>query len=303
MKKLLVIALSVVMVFAFAAVSVAEVKATGQVQLKYNTSDEDGVDDYDEFEIYAGVEGNINDSVSGKVVFRADLGHDTVTTSKTTENGDDTYSDVSSLNKDVYADEYWINIANTWGNIKLGYWDLDTDGERDIVSGAFGDINSDVAIDYTFKVENFYGGLWYSANECDDEEGVGDGAYVVTLGYGNEKVGIEGNFVDTAIDTEGYDTGYTANLYFAPVESVKFYTTYGVGAASDDTYGVFGAKVTGGPWVVRAEYGYGDDSTNGSDYGVQVYYNAANGITYRLTHAYDDSADVTTDQIKAVLVF
>ena len=273
MKKLLVLALSAVLVLSLAAVSMAAVTLSGEVVAKYDF--ENAVDSA---EGKIAFDGKVNDAVTAKIVYK--------------------YGGPGAT---LVADEYWFNVAGDIGALKVGYFGYGTSGKKDIIGGTYGDLKTEAALNYTYTADALTLKVWYAVDS--NLVGIGDvlvadNAYAIGLAYDSETFGADVNFVDTQV--VGDKTGYSVNAYIIPVEGLTAYIHAGKNQVKSEI-GILGAVYTTGAVTLRGEIGLGDD--NEDAWGVAAQYAAANGLTYKYTRENGVNDQIKTSEFKVTVAF
>lgn len=275
MKKLLVLALSAVMVLALATVSMAAVTVSGEVIAKYNFESALGVNSEDKYEGKIAFDGKVNDSVTAKIVYKFD--NDTA----------------------VKVDEYWFNVAGDMGELKVGRFGWGTNGKRDIIEGTLGDLKAEAGMGYTLKADAITFRAFYAADEtAAGDTALGDNGIGLALAYDTESFGVELVLVDTALTA--VETAYVVNAYIIPMEGLTAYAQIG----SDETeaeIAIVGAVYTAGALTLRGEFGLGDD--NEDAWGIAAQYAAANGLTYKYTRKNSRLDAIETSEFKVSVAF
>ncbi len=146
MKKLLVVALSAIMVLSMAAVSMAAVAVGGEFNFGYKTEAADVIDatekgtDFIESKVL--VSGDLNDNLS---VFAA---------IKT--------NDASSNGAGFFNDELWAKLKYDAFNLQVGYFGFGFGGPKDILDAAYGDFKAEAGLLASYKfTDSFTGKLYY----------------------------------------------------------------------------------------------------------------------------------------------
>jgi len=162
MKKLLVLALSVMMVLAFAAISMAEATFTGEIDPGYKTfSDDSTSKDYSMPYIFGKITmaGKLGDNVTGTMVIKSNDDPNCNASSKAT-------SDM--LITDWRFDEADVVFTESFGTIKIGYFGWNNN-PKDILDSVRGDVKSNCTVSTAIKVaEGFTLGLAYAAQPTAD---------------------------------------------------------------------------------------------------------------------------------------
>lgn len=276
MKKLLVFALSVVMVFAFAALSMAaEVTMNGVVKAGYDWSG-DGGDNVSYTELTANAK--LNDSVSAKVVYKWDP----------IRSGDASGS--------AGIDEGDFTITQSYGTFQFGYWGFNIKDDVDILNGIFGDndIKNSAQMKATFKLSDHVSAMGFISPVQD-----GIGFYAASLGYAADSFGVDTYYVaaenkDTATSASSatyyYKSAVAANAYVKPMDSIKVFVHYGKATLCDDVSSdtdpesaIVGAIFESENIPVFARFEYDTkkglaDSADVNPWGFRLGYKFANGV-------------------------
>ncbi len=283
MKKLLVVALSAIMVLSMAAVSMAAVAVGGEFNFGYKTEAPDTLDaalggddkgtDFIESKVI--VSGDINDNLA---VFAA------IKTNGSSENGGSRF----------FNDELWAKLKYDAFNLQVGYFGFGFGGPKDILDAAYGDLKADAGLLASYKfTDSFTGKLYYgydndvaaavmvdTSTPADTPDtlvystldgAAGDGAIAVGFDYAADALSVglifaQPNFEYTDLNTK-YETDnvIAANVSYA-IGAFKPYVSYsscsvsttiaGVKTDSDDSVIMVGFTLESAdmPFYARAEY-------------------------------------------------
>jgi|GEM_PF-6548024 hypothetical protein len=196
MKKLLAIVLSVVLVLAFAAVSMAEVAFSGELDAGYKsysassdyTTESDGSMPYLFGKLI--MNGKLGDSVSTCIVLKDaddDIGP-----------GDNSTHSAENNSKMVF-DEADATFLVPFGNIKVGYWGWNPK-YSDIVDPLRADVKTDAAFNPNFNItKNLTFGVVYAFGTSDADgntDGTSSGYYGANLSYATDSYGFDLVYAD-----------------------------------------------------------------------------------------------------------
>ncbi len=319
MKELLVIALSVAMVFAFASVSMAEVTFGGEIDAGYKCYSSDTYNDQSMPYLFAKIitTAKLGDSATGLIVIKnADAD---ITDGQTTLN-----SDAVSKNINSFAfDEASITIAQSFGNIKAGYYGWNPN-LKDVISTYRGDIKNDVDVGATINITNHFSVDFAYGIPTTDKDGNTDGTnaakYGVRLAYTTDHFGADVNYssntfgaagpITTLTDKNGDACTITGVDVWYFINGFKPYIQYEV--VNDTTYKDDPTNIILGfiydsvdvPVYGRFEYDLSDSNGKEQELGVRVGYKFESGV--KLQGQYRENINGTKDSkesIKLVLPF
>jgi Gram-negative porin len=320
MKKLLVLVMAVVMILAFAAVSMAEATLSGEVDTGYKTFKADNSDGVSSPYLFA------------KIVLNGKLGDDIGLTQ------DPGISETANANSFTF-DEASVTFTESFGTIKFGDWAWNNN-PKDILDTYRGDLRSEFAVAGSFKVaDGFTVGAVYGFGGTDDKGKTNEenGRY----GYVNSPYGVDLGY---ATDTYGADLIVTNNFWYSHTDTVnnvvvssKAYTCTGVQGwykvgdfkpfiqyetvdVSDKTNGtndpvntIIGATYESAdvPVYARVEYDLSkidhnianlgaDDAAN--EWGVRLGYKLASGVKFEFQD-FVNKANATQTYLKVIAVF
>jgi hypothetical protein len=224
MKKLLVIALSAVMILSIAAVAMADVTVGGELNYGYNMYKDKTVGDNDFGNEKVTVTAKVSDNFTAFVAFKSD-----------------------DTNANVGTDEAWGKFTGEWGNVQVGYWGQNVKDTMDILNPIWkgidkgvlktGDIKFNEAIKATFNVaDGFSVGAYLSRpNEGKDSNG---SVYGFIPAYANDTWGVDAYYFTSSED--GYannpddsfgvflqaDTIEAVNAFYKLTPAITFYANY-----------------------------------------------------------------------------
>jgi hypothetical protein len=164
MKKLLVLAVVAIMIFAFAAIAMAEATFTGEVDTGYKSYAPNAAGEKDQSMPY----------IFGKVVMSGKLGDDVTGTMVIKSNGDPNCTSTptataNSLDNSFQFDEADVTFTESFGSLKFGYFGWDNN-PKDILDSLRGDTKSNFVASGAFKIaENFTLGLAYAIQPTSDK--------------------------------------------------------------------------------------------------------------------------------------
>lgn len=295
MKKLLVVLMAAVMVLSLAAVAMAEVTVGGELKLIYKTDDKEGTPDEaewtDKSEAKITATAKVSDSVTGFIAFKAE-----------------------NAKGNVFADEYYINIAQDYGTYKFGYFGHKLTPSLDVIKafGALKELKANALAVANFNVtDNFVIGLayaldgdgakWVDSNDdgtldtlnggLGDIKPLYDGAYDVKFGYVTDLFGAEihvfgnGDCVNdgTTVDPD-LESATALDIWYQPIDMVKLYFAYVDAKFYKEEESVDPSKILGvysdltDALYVRVEYNLEDYDSDSANYGMKLGYKFANGI-------------------------
>jgi hypothetical protein len=151
MKKLLVLAIVVIMVFAMAAVSMAAITVGGEVNFGFNmrTADanETPISDFGNAKIMADAnKTTISDFGNAKITATAAL-NDEVTAFAAIKAGDD----IETVKTVAFVDEAWVKLTEGFGTFKIGKWGWNGKEKLDILAPV-ADLNNNAGMNLVATV-------------------------------------------------------------------------------------------------------------------------------------------------------
>ncbi|TCL53736.1 porin-like protein [Hydrogenispora ethanolica] len=277
MKKLLVLALSAMLVLGFSFAAMAETKVTfaGEGQFGYDLEKDV---DLSEFNI------NVTAATDNVTLFGK------IKTEKATND-----------KSNYMTDEAWASVAIGSATVKAGFFGWGFGGSKDLLDVAK-DFKSQTGLSITAPIaEGFTGKLFYSLNASTYEIGTADGAVAAGLDYANDVWGAGVAFGDTKKDNDQKVTGVTA--FFIPVEGLKTYVTYTTqsykaGSDEDDLLVGFYWTPVDNPFELRAEYNTEDsNASKANDWAVRAFYKLNANAKLRYDIANKDDKDESSIRI------
>jgi hypothetical protein len=229
MKKLLVLALSALMILSFAAVSMAAITVGGELNFgwQFSSGDQNNADFAD---AKVTVTADLTDSVKGFVAIKNDNSY-----AGSVYNGDIDFTkqeDNSSVTKGTFIDEAWVRLTQGWGNVTVGFYEFTTDSDVDIIDSYSKNIKNHAGVDVTGKITDALSVTGYIAGIDDpttdalgkEETDLGY-IYAAGLSYDTDSWGAQVIAEASSIDDT---TSYTwVNAYYKlPIVNSKFYVTY-----------------------------------------------------------------------------
>jgi hypothetical protein len=188
MKKLLVFAITAVMILSMAAISMAETTVGGELNFGYQLENAGAAKgDFGDAKITTNVKLGDNFNVFG--AFKA--------------------SDVTNK---IGFDEVWGKFSEGFGTVQVGYWGQNTKDNMDILS-AHNDIKPAEAIKATFNVAKGVTVAGYLSRPNMGTEDQGN-LYGINPAYANDKWGVDAYYVASSED------GYALNDVSNPANSV-----------------------------------------------------------------------------------
>ncbi len=329
MKKLLVVALSAIMVLSMAAVSMAATTVGGELnfgwylgQPKTITETTDGstsemaesdtaLDDFANAKLT--VTADLTDSVQGFVAFK------------------------SSDNLDAdFVDEAWFKYTQGWGNVSVGFFEFTTDGDADIIDDYSTNVKHHAGVGVTGKITDNISVTGYVAGDNVDTTATETDLefyYAGGISYDSDTFGIQLLASTSSIDDAAtityvntyYKLGTVAKLYFdyatssdaAFTKPATAYTstdtstdpdtvTAVAAGKSEGSYGILGASFDTDKFYGRVEYQVlqlddEDDASVDNSYGVRLGYKITNGTMVEVqTKAYEGADAQTYAKLKFV---
>jgi hypothetical protein len=269
MKKLLVLGITVVLVFAVSLASLADVavKFNGEGNFGYkftedNAEGDDGVN-FGDFVLKTTADINENISLFSKIKTEYTAGK---TTATGTVDGDTVT--VESNSNQFFIDEMFATLKYDPVTMKIGYWGFGFGGDKDIIDAAMGDMKSQVGIQAeTTLMEGLTAKVYYPS-KGDRVAGDFWGGFGVGLDYSQDLYGVGFVYGKTEILNDDADkttddvTGYAVTGYYKPIADLKAFVDYSVKQVDkdtgdvDDTNIIIGALYTPVdlPIEFRAEY-------------------------------------------------
>jgi hypothetical protein len=287
MKKLIVVALSVVMILSFAAVSMAAtVNVGGELNFGWDLSVADeATTDLNQFaDTKVGVTAALTDEVSAFAAVKS--------------------TDFSK----AFIDETWVKFSEDFGSVKVGYFEYVLDGDVDIIPSTGTDsvsnsyfLKNKAGIAAAVKVAEPITVGGYLAR-FDPNAAVGDDMetkYAVTAAYDTEAFGAKVNYVGTT--EEDVDAYETVNLYYN-LAPAKVYLDYEFLGDSNDN-AIVGALYEGDKIYGRVEYqAVKPDSQDDANIGYRIGYKLGGGAKIEYNNMSINGADAVSS-VKLNLLF
>lgn len=302
MKKFLMLALSVILVFSLGAAALAEVKVSGEITATYDTeADEDA---RDEIEAVLKLESQLTDTMKVFVEAKADD-----LEKYSYDRGDN--SDGSRVTGTIEGDRqnFWLNqsyLLDKFDNgisLKLGMWEnkfyntkLIDNGDAVVgkIKPAFGIgfISPELAEGLNIAV-NYYADH-NDPGTYDAKEGNDSGAYSVGLLYKKGIFDASLYFVDGVAKSGGndeYGDAYVLNLSAALNDNINLILHYGDNADEQNVC-IIGAHAKFGRLYLEGEYDLADEAHGDgwNAYAARVGYKISNGfkMEYRYKEIEED---------------
>ncbi|HBE80565.1 MAG TPA: hypothetical protein DDW65_22690 [Firmicutes bacterium] len=323
MKKLLVIALSAMMVLAFAAVSMAATTIGGELNFGWYLGQPKALT-YDEAtDTTTEADTALGDFANAKVTVTADL-TDSI-------KGFAAFKSSDSMDKD-FVDEAWVKYTQDWGTVQAGFFEFTTDGDVDIIDSYSTNVKHHSGLAVTgkiadgFSVTGYIAGADISAAESDLEYYYAGGVSYDTDTWGAQVLMATNSADDAATIT--YANAYyklgIAKIYFNYADADK--ALYGEPApgiggtyvATDGTVstvtttmkgsvGILGASFETDKFYGRAEYevlqsDVEDDADLDASYGFRLGYKVTDGTKIEYQTKAFEGADAQS-YIKLNFVF
>lgn len=296
MKKLFVLGLAIVMVLAFAAVSMAATVTTGgELDFGKNWCDKSN----------AGYENNvanakvtftaqIADDVKAFVAFKGDAGnslsvYNNATPPVLVATGSNAWS--------VYVDEAWTQFTEDYGTIKVGYFGYGQN-QKDIVGAVIGDVKSALTATYNVKLGDALGLNLAAANK-----GTYQGLdYSIGLAYDTDVFGGTVNYFKWATDDNSL---YSVTAYYK-IDALKLYAQYenhvNVNNASNFIVGgVYDSADV--PLFVRAEYDLANQGYSSNDWALRLAYKVTGNYKFQYTMQHVNTDDHLNNELLLITTF
>ena len=284
MKKLLVIALSAMMILSMAAVSMAaNVTVGGEFNYGWGlTVADDKTEDTDAFaDSKIGVTAAINDKITGFATFKS--------------------TDFNT----TFVDESWVKFNEGFGTVQVGYFGYTVDGDVDIVS-SLGDIKNKASVAVSGKIAEPVTVSGYLARFDPNTVTVGDdmtNQYAVSVAYDTASYGAKLNYINSTED--GAEASETLNLYYnlAPAKVYLDYEMLPEVAGDSQNNAVLGALYDGNKLYGRAEYQVvKPDGQDDANIGFRLGYKIAKGANIEYNSCSTAGADAVSS-VKLNYVF
>lgn len=272
MKKLLVVALSAMLVFAVSAVSMAAVTLTGEANVGLTLAPDAIKGNFSDCKIVA--DAAVNDTVSVNAALKAS-------------------NTAAGLGWDTYS----ISSKFDMGTLKLGYFGHALGGKKDILTVVIPELKPAGLIQFAANIsEGMTATVSYAyGNTVSD--------YVASFKYDVAPL-----FVEVGISNQSEVSGTALNVGYTIGEAITPYLCYQTIPDTEAKTTLVGVVYTSGAISARLEYDtqkytIGPDEVNGM--GLKVAYTAGNGLIYTLSNVTDaaDGAAEATTQVKVTAKF
>lgn len=273
MKKLLVLALSAVLVFAVASISMAAVAVTGEANFALQLSPSCAAPQSSDVKLV--FDAAVNDDVSVNAAVKA-------TSAGTTD------SNLDTTPYDAFLDTYSASIKMATGTLKVGYFGTNFNGSTDILAKAIGDLKGAANVNYSAPF-----GDAITAQVQYSYMGSATSAYLLGVKYASDAIE-----VGVGLESAGGVSATAINFAYK-MDALTAYLNYENNDPAKDE--IIGVVYTAGDLTARFEYDLVKDAvTDKSPMGIGVAY-GVNGVTYKLI--YTSIADVATATVKATVKF
>lgn len=268
MKNLLAIVLSAVLVLSFAAVSMAAITVTGEVNVGLTLAPEASKGQFSDAKVV--FDAAINDTLSANVAIKG-------TNAGSTDNDGDT------TGYNVVLDTYSISNKFDMGTLKLGYFGANLNGKKDILGVAIGEIKPAALIEFAANVgEGMKVAVDYDYQTTSN--------YIASFTYDVAPL-----WVQVGMSNQATVTGTALNVGYA----LGAFTPYLVyQTEGDDKTQLLGVLYTADALSARFEYNMVKDVNDNSPMGLKVAYTAENSLVYTLSYVKDAGATDATTQVK-----
>lgn len=263
MKKLLVVALSAMLVFAVSAVSMAAVTWTGECNVGLQLAPDTAKGDFSDCKVVA--DAAINDTLSVNAAIKG----------------------TSALVYIPFFDTYSISNKFDMGTLKLGYFEVNLNGKKDILGVNLVALKPASLIQFAANVgEGMTAALSYDYNDGETAQ------YVASFKYDVAPL-----FVEVGMSNVGDVSGTALNVAYTIGESITPYLTYQTDE-NDGATQILGVLYTSGAISARLEYDLDDNdgALESNPLGLRLQYTAANSLIYTLEHV--DAGDGTDAAMK-----
>jgi hypothetical protein len=267
MKRLLVLGVTVVLVFAVSLASLADVtvKFNGEGNLGYkftedNAEGDDGVN-FGDFVLKTTADVTENVSLFSKIKTEYIAGK-----TKSTGTVDGSSVTVEASSNQFFIDEMFATLKYDPVTMKIGYWGFGFGGDKDIIDAAMGDMKSQVGIQAETTISEGLTAKVFYPSKGDRVAGDFWGGFGVGLNYSQDLYGVGFVYGKTEIlnddKTTNDVTGYAVTGYYKPIDDLKAFVDYSVKQVDKDTGDVDNTNIIIGaiytpvdlPFEFRAEY-------------------------------------------------
>jgi hypothetical protein len=263
MKKLIVLGLTMVLIFAVSLASWADVavKFNGEGNLGYkftedNAAGDDGTN-FGDFVLKTTVDVTDNVTLFSKIKTEYLAGK----TNSTGSVDGDTVTVEPSRN-DFFIDEMHATLKYDPVTLQIGYYGFGFGGDKDIIDAAMSDLKSQVGIQaQTTIAEGITAKVYYPSQGTETPENTW-GGFGFGLNYSQDLFGVGVVYGQTdVVDSDDSITAYAVNAYYMPISDLKAFVNYSVkqldsAVDKDNTNIIVGAIYTPVdlPFEFRAEY-------------------------------------------------
>jgi hypothetical protein len=286
MKKLFVLAVSAMMIFAMAGISMAAVTVGGEIDGGYKSYSNDVTDKTLSMPyIYGkvGINGQLGNNVTGTLVIND---NDEDITNNATTNRTAAADNINNL----VFDEASVTFAESFGNIKVGYFPWNNN-LKDILDTYRNDLQTDCAISGTFKLGGGLSlGAVYAIPTTDAQgktDGVNAAQYGADLAYTTDSYGADLIYTSNTSGMTNKDgdaavvmgaQGWYKIGNFKPF--VQYEIVQDTASKDDPTNTIVGAtyESASNPVYARAEYDLSTSNDKENAYGVRAGYKLASGV-------------------------
>jgi hypothetical protein len=276
MKKLLVVALSAMLVLAYATVSMAAVTVTGECNVGLQVAPDNAQ------------KGDMSDC---KVVFDAAV-NDTVSVNaaiKTSFNEDAANPQTGAFGFDTYS----ISSKMDMGTLKFGYFEHNLNGKTDILGKVIGGLKPASLIQFAANVgEGMTATVSYDYNDGSNSN------YVASFKYDVAPL-----MVEVGMASYAGTSGTALNVGYGIGDAITVYLNYESVPDTSAKDTIVGVLYTADALSARLEYDANKEGLVENPMGLSVAYTAANSLVYTLTYAKDGSGADATMKVKVTAKF
>jgi hypothetical protein len=230
MKKLIVLGLAMVLIFAVSLASWADVavKFNGEGNLGYKFTEDDAAGDdgtnFGDFVLKTTVDVTDNVTLFSKIKTEYLAGK---TNSTGSVDGDAVT--VEPSRNDFFIDEMHATLAYDPVTLKIGYYGFGFGGDKDILDCAMDDMKSQVGIQAETAIGEGLSAKVYYPSKGDEEVSDTWGGFGVGLNYNQDLFGV-GLVYGKTDDLESTDsiTAYAVTGYYVPMTDLKAFVDYSV---------------------------------------------------------------------------
>jgi len=291
MKKLLVVALSAMLVLAYATVSMAAITWTGEANVGLQISPDGSQGQFSDCKVVA--DAAINDTVSVNAAIKGGV---------STLYADSATEQLSTNTATIGLDTYSISNKFDMGTLKLGFFGVNLNGKRDILGCVIPELKPASMIQFAANVgEGMTAAISYDYLEA--------AAYVASFTYDVAplyvQVGIE-NYTPVTdpatIPSPDAVSGTALNVGYNIGDALCVFLNYETVGDLDLTDQIVGVTYTTGAIGLRFEYN-AEQAADSNPMGLRVQYTAADSLIYTLEYVNDGSGDDPSMKVKATAKF